>query len=57
MISKVNNDSYLDYLLDLDGRVDVHNLLNLHRHWHLNGRVDIDGIGSVVARAVDGAHC
>jgi len=36
MISKVNNDSYLDYLLDLDGCVDVHNLLNLHRHWHLH---------------------
>ena len=37
----------------------VDDLLDLH--WHLDYlldcRVDIDSIGSVVARVVDGAHC
>ena len=33
---KHQSDSYLDCLLDLDGRVDVDILLNLHRHWHLH---------------------
>jgi len=36
IFKKHQSDSYLDYLLDLDGRVDVDNLLNFHRHWHLH---------------------
>ena len=39
IFEKRQSDSYLDYRLDL------------------NGRVDVDSIGSVVARTVDGTHC